>query len=131
MTERPVMACGCVAQGQFTAFMGKAYDPPRWGCVIHDCLEPMPEKSLPDLTGRKARCGCGAERDSDRSLAFFQYCGAGSREAEELCSCGYTQKAHDLKCEKDPAHLASVCNLFVAKGDRGYDRFYCGCAGWD
>ena len=72
MSERPLMKCGCVAQGHLTRKDGAVIDPPLPVCVIHDCAEPAPE--MPDLAGRKALCAYGgAEVDSSYSLAFFEY----------------------------------------------------------
>jgi len=113
--------------------------------------------STVDLEGRKARCAyhgkstsprgsygggnecnygqsshkvCTCEQPSSKDLPFFEFCGPGSREADELCKhCGYHKVAH----EKDPRELRGthVCSHFEPKGDRGFDKFYCGCHGWD
>jgi hypothetical protein len=99
------------------------------------------------LTGRTARCGCGAERpsagDGRGSLAFFEYLGPGSRPAEIVCRhCRYHDVAHD------PDHMATLapdrnglrrptvvesgkCPGFEPHGPFDHDRFYCGCRGWD
>ena len=55
----------------------------------------------PDLTGRQARCGCGRLVSSSVDLAFFEYLGPGSGSAVKT------------------------------RGPQQYDRFYCGCRGWD
>jgi len=79
-----------------------------------------------DLTERVARCAyCSYESPSSQELPFFEFLGEGSDEATKLCICGYHSIAHDKDAQ--PA----TCMEFVAKGDRGYDRFYCGCRGWD
>jgi hypothetical protein len=92
---------------------------------------------------RLARCAsCGTERPSSSpGLAFFEACGDGSIDAQR-CICGYFECAHD------PAHMATLvpgrhgkprptviesghCTGYQPRGDRGTDRFYCGCRGWD
>lgn len=55
-------------------------------CVICSCYEIA--KSLPNLIGRKAKCGyCGKLTDSKTSLPFFEY-----RPEQEYdsfyCGCG-------------------------------------------
>lgn len=93
-----------------------------------------PEKG--PLAGRVARCSCGKAELSSPKLPFFEFCGAGSREAAEVCMCGYNQLAHDPEftkrnCEKRTVVEQGKCLGFLARGPRKYDRFYCGCRGWD
>lgn len=81
---------------------------------------------------RMARCGCGEERPSSPDLAFFEFQGPGSHHAEERCKhCFYSLTAHLLS--PVPAHLVGQIDTheFEPRGDVGYDRFYCGCRGWD
>lgn len=95
--------------------------------------------TLPGLTGRVAgrvaRCGlCGAPEPSDREkLAFFEYCGPGSSNADDRCECGYAAIAHLDVVEINP-HTGRRnevrCGQFSPRGD-GPDRYYCGCRGWD
>ena len=155
------------------------------GCAI--CTETRVASSAPDLTGRRARCSCGVERPSDPdTLAFFEFLGAGSREAVEHCQCGMHKVAHatefsvvvrlklkggrmqERKLVRERAanvaavparareladallartigavdatfdlphitqrNIAAPCTEFVAKGAAAFDRFYCGCRGWD
>ncbi len=85
---------------------------------------------------RVAKCGCGVERPSDKSLPFFEDL---SLPGRECASCGYYDEAHErwngilmdsVNSGKWPSHL----NLheFVAKTESSeFDRFYCGCRGWD
>lgn len=95
-------------------------------------------EAVADLQGivRTAKCGCGQERPSDKSLPFFEDLSLLDRG----CGlCGYYAKAHDLwsgirtdgvMAGKWPAHIAP--HDFVAKIDGSeFDRFYCGCRGWD
>lgn len=93
------------------------------------------------LEGRVARCGCGREEPSSESLSFFEFCGEGSDDAAH-CVCGYAECAHDPDYmetlvhgrdgKRRPTRVESGhCDGFVARGDRGHDRFYCGCRGWD
>lgn len=82
------------------------------------------EVSSAQLEGRKAKCVYGnhAPLDSSLELAFFEYTGPGSRESENICTCGYHKVAHDK-------HFR--CTNFVPKGPSEFDRYYCGCEGWD
>ena len=67
MSDRPLMKCGCVAQGEITA-----PGPTRPVCVIHDC--DVPADVQPDLTGRTASCSlCDNQAPSSLDLAFFEY----------------------------------------------------------
>ena len=143
MSERAMMKCGCVAQGVLTARNGVPLDPPIPSCLIHDCTEVADAK--PDLTGRMAKCAYRHSQPSPRQrpgpspvpssfdLAFFEYCGPGSREATELCVCGYAQVAHEKNGGKCPqiAVKRGLLGKFQAKGPQEFDRFYCGCFGWD
>lgn len=81
---------------------------------------------------RMARCGCGrTERSNRETLAFFEFCGEGSKEATESCkNCGYHVIAHA------PDHprrneLPMVCVDFTPKGSQEFDSYYCGCRGWE
>jgi hypothetical protein len=92
----PILACGCEANATRTLADGTKVP----SCVIHMVDTPM--KTPPDLTGRTARCTCGETRPSDGPrLAFFEYLGAGTYEATELCkTCGYhTDAHHDRPCQ--------------------------------
>jgi hypothetical protein len=135
-----------------------------------------------DLTGRMAKCAYGDTiKPSDpKVLAFFEYRGEGSYDAEHMCKhCPYHEKAHRFfpyyypgccpNCNEDALWYLGEPNesdplsayewgCYVCKGvffpeqlDRGqpkknptyvphefephgpyeYDRFYCGCHGWD
>jgi hypothetical protein len=84
-----------------------------------------------DLTNRMARCYCGEERPSSKDLPFFQFCGVGSLEASS-CKCGFYEVAH----HPDPNSVRKKgipCDVggYTPKGDQGWDKFYCGCRGWD
>ena len=82
----------------------------------------------PSLTGRVARCYCGAERSSDPSLAFFEFCGEGSPEATRRCKhCSYFEVAHDGAGFRSKL----ICDHFEPAGPLNHDRFYCGCHGFD
>jgi hypothetical protein len=104
-------------------------------CAIHSTAQggTTPVRTAPDLTARQARCSCGSTANSSTGLAFFEYLGDGSRDATELClNCGSGYVTH---LEVNPStgragHKFGVCE-FTPKGDVGYDRYYCGCRGWD
>ena len=119
-------------------------------CAICDCS--TEDNDPKDLEGRVARCGmCGKEAKSDPDmLAFFEYCGDDSRESTICKNCGCTEPPHlmcvsckgtgkdnrfeDSKCRrcKGTGDTDNRCeNGFEPKGDQGFDRYYCGCRGWD
>lgn len=128
--DNPMMKCGCAANAEATRRDGRELNPPLPCCAIHDCIEIAETK--PSLEGRKACCSYGKHRivDSSWSLAFFEYHGPGSPSAEHQCVCGYTESAHQL----EPIGTATYeirCRNFVARGPSQYDRYYCGCRGWD
>jgi len=126
--DRPLMRCGCVAQGTCSSKDGVAFDPPVPACVIHDCLELA--EAVPDLTGRVAQCAYSpaghAPQPSSFDLAFFEFLGEGSREATDICQCGFSRVAHE-----GPVSTPLKCKEFIAKGAAEFDRYYCGCLGWD
>lgn len=64
--SRPLMACGCVAQGD-RIVEGRKVGPI---CAVH--LEERVAPS-PHLTDRMARCDCGAARPSSLKLPLFVY----------------------------------------------------------
>jgi hypothetical protein len=84
--------------------------------------------SNPNLAGRTARCayGCGATAPSALTLPFFEFLGEGSREAALACkTCRFFEVAHEEPRHKDQAHP------FEPHGAFEFDRYYCGCRGWD
>lgn len=111
----------------------------------------------PNLTGRVARCAyhggrkalgsyssssckngrdakiCTCEEPSSKELAFFEYCGEGSRESLLCKRCGMMPVAHlqDGTCPNGGLKKHRAGSQYEAQGDRGHDRFYCGCHGWD
>jgi len=93
--EAVLMKCGCVAQG-IGRKAGETEAQMRPCCVIHDCFEPA--ESVPDLNGRFAQCSYlphgHAKKPSSFNLAFFEFRGEGSREATDICKCGYAKVAH-------------------------------------
>lgn len=147
MSEMPLMKCGCVAQGVRTSAGGVKHDPIP-SCLTHDCIEVADAR--PDLTGRMAKCFYSHERSgradrhqnpgkspvpSSYDLVFFEYQGVGSREATNICVCGYAKVAHDNNGGACPDRLLSKTKSpskkFTPKGPQEFDRFYCGCFGWD
>lgn len=71
----------------------------------------VPVDTLPDLTGRKARCSCCNKTtvDSSVDLAFYEFRGPGTHYDSRVSNCLTTAK----------------------EGGFEYDNFYCGCYGWD
>jgi hypothetical protein len=130
----PLMVCGHAAN----AVDGNG-DP---SCAI--CLTTKIDDS-PSLVGRSAKCSDTCRiRPSDRGLAFFEYRGEGSPHATGTCKhCHYNIVAHDPTVE----HMARIerngktryenfmhekgQHEFEPVGPADYDRYYCGCRGWD
>jgi hypothetical protein len=83
------------------------------------------------VEGRTATCVyCGRKEPSSRGLAFFEYLGTGSEEADGTCHCGYAELVHQ---EINPytGRKGVTDHEFQPKGPRETDRYYCGCRGWD
>jgi len=134
-----MLACGCRAHGtHHNSHDGLGVDHPS--CVIHS---PAPEAcrivDAPSLDGRFAKCTCGRTRPSSLDLAFFEYEGPGSPRSKQSCkNCGYHEIAHTKEgmAGNVPTNRKTViergeCKGFVAHGPYEFDRFYCGCRGWD
>jgi hypothetical protein len=79
--------------------------------------------TTPDLTGRKARCACGALADSDPGLAFFEYRGPGSPDELSCKNCGIRDHAG--------REVWTKCQNYEPHGPWEFDSYYCGCRGWD
>lgn len=117
------LSCGCVSNSTNM----KTGQP---SCVTHfDIPGGVHPIIPPNLEGRKARCTCGRTEDSSLDLAFFKFCGPGSREATVVCkNCRYHDVAHRPEIWAKNEH---VCHNFEPIGSFDTDRFYCGCFGWD
>lgn len=81
---------------------------------------------------------CVLRPSTDADLAFFEYTGLGSPDATDRCVCGYHRVAHDPEemAKRVPGNRTTVvqdgkCTGFRARGPAQYDRYYCGCRGWD
>ncbi len=132
MRQITVMACGCAAGGK-QSVKGVEMVPV---CLAHNCTEVS--TNPPDLTGRMAKCCKTGIVPSSQDLAFFVYCGPGSREATDYCKCGYALCAHQpeyMARNVASNHKTVVeqgkCTGFVARGPLEFDRYYCGHSGWD
>lgn len=126
-----LMKCGCRSNSLYHGRGDAKIDPPIPACVVHECYEPA--ATAPDLTGRIAKCGDHAPKPSSLDLAFFEFCGPGSREATDICVCGYATVAHEKHAGKCPPNSKnrSQTGAFKPRGAREFDRYYCGCRGWD
>lgn len=123
-----LMNCGCVGSARHN----NAHDGLEAGhasCFVHmpseDACTP---RTTPNLMGRFAKCGknCRVE-PSSLDLAFFEYLGPDSPASKQNCAqCGYYESAH-LKQPRSQ----NVCLNFRPHGPYKYDRYYCGCRGWD
>lgn len=73
---------------------------------------------------------CTSESPSDTpTLAFFEDKGPGSRYASEICSCGSHETVH---AEIAPTGRPGITDHeFTPTGPAEFDRYYCGCKGWD
>ncbi len=132
MRQITVMACGCAAGAKQSTYGSE----PVPVCMTHNCTEVS--TNPPDLAGRTAKCCSIGVQPSSQELAFFVYCGPGSREATDYCRCGYHRVAHDPEhmAQNVPSNRKTVveqgkCTGFVARGPLEFDRYYCGHAGWD
>lgn len=119
-----LMKCGHTANGTYDG---------RPVCVICAGINPgahVVVSAKPSLEGRTATCGDHGATPSRWDLAFFEYMGAGSRYATDVCACGYARSAHEKKLRGERVS-ALVCDAFTARGERATDLYYCGCRGWD
>jgi len=103
----PIMKCGHAAQG-------KDGDG-NWGCVIcwPDPRATQIDDTSPDLTGRRARCSYYGTRFGRKNE-----CGTCGKTTDGICRC---------ERDSDPKRLA----FFEHRPGEEFDRFYCGCSGWD
>ena len=120
--ENIMLSCGCRAQ----SINGKG-EP---SCPTHSTMpggvHPI---ECPNLEDRKARCDCGKVEKSSLDLAFFEFRGAGSRAGwNTRKNCRYDKVAHRPEItNKNKA----VCLNFESIGSFEFDKYYCGCYGWD
>lgn len=132
--EKPMMRCGHAANA-IQHQDGGDVD----ACAICFCTEVAQEK--PDLTGRFAKCAYQSGRPgttvnhtpvpSSWGLAFFEFQGEGSHEALDMCgTCRYAKVAHgEINVMTGRAGITD--HEFVPRGPAEFDRYYCGCWGWD
>ena len=120
-TTPPTLKCGC------TASATRQPDGVP-SCPIHNCIEVVPR---PDLTDRVACCGdCGKMVLSSFNLPFFKYMGPGSRQATEMCRCGFHRDAHTDEVRARNPYMK--CHEFNPNPDGNLtDEHYDGCRGWD
>ena len=102
MTNYPLMKCGCVAQAIWK-------DKPV--CAIHfgigDNAGAEPADVQPNLEGRKAKCCYSHSSPSNP----------------------FKENSFDRLVDTVPSSLKLP--FFEYKPDQEYDKFYCGCWGWD
>lgn len=123
-----MMACGHAANATYGG------DPACAICAGIDYRATVPMLFEPDLTTRKAICGCGRIEPSSTSLPFFEYRGEHSRMAVDSCDhCGYALIAHTQEPTRTQRNVIREgrCPGFEPRGAWAYDSFYCGCRGWD
>lgn len=126
-----LMQCGCAGMAKHN----NAHDGLEAGhpsCVTHiPAQEACLPASRPSLEGRFAKCGktCAVE-PSNADLAFFEYLGPDSPASKNHCAqCGYYESAHKRDGDRLPSQ--NVCLNFRPHGPYEFDRYYCGCRGWD
>ena len=125
MTDRktPMMKCGHAANSTHDE---------KPACAICAGISPgayIVDETPPDLTGRIAKCpytDCDSEKPSSTNLAFFEYQGEGSHNAQCCKNCGIRHPG-----EAAPDHAKHRCKGYDPRGDVGYDQYYCGCKGWN
>lgn len=127
-----IMKCGCVA---FAYSVNRETGEHTPCCFTHsgvidavgDDIGKTIMRKQPNLDGRMAECayGCGSMKPSSVKLAFFEYRGPDSPDSKRKCKhCAY----HDVAHGKGNPH---VCDHFEPHGPFEFDKYYCGCRGWD
>ena len=84
-------------------------------------------------TTRHARCSCGHTEPSnpDRQFAFTDM-SEGSTACNDRCAnCAYSPIAHTDEVRNQPHNRGRICDNFTPTPGMEFDRFYCGCRGWD
>lgn len=140
MPKMPFMKCGHTAMAIDTRTKKPC-------CVI--CLgDPeakIVDESPPDLTNRQARCShyntCKRQVPSSIDLAFFEYKGPNSKYAENVCHvCGYYTKTGNFQADGKLCYSNSdkaMPDVCINNGKEcvyepyKYDKYYCGCKGWN
>lgn len=74
---------------------------------------------------------CTCEVPSSTELAFFESCVEGSRNASICKHCGMSVVAHQTPTCPPGLKKHKPGTTYEPRGDQGFDRFYCGCHGWD
>lgn len=101
-------------------------------CAYHGGRKAQGSYSSSSCKNGRDAAICTCEEPSSKDLAFFEYCGAGSRDAELCKHCGMMPVAHAQDaCPSRGLKKHASGSRYEAQGDRGFDRFYCGCHGWD
>ncbi len=107
------MACGCAAQ-MINIEDGSPY------CFTHDCNEVADEE--PDLSGRTARCSICDCIETNASACKR------SRAAGGIEAC-YGVVPEGKRRSEAPSSLDLP--FFEHRPNEEYDRFFCGCMGWN
>jgi hypothetical protein len=103
VTDHPIMECGCAAATNRVMSDGSTVP----SCFTHNTI--VVAQVQPDLSGRRARC---------------DYFGKPTRKSE----CNYGNGRESVcSCEQPSGQLP----FFIHKPTEPFDRFYCGCHGWD
>lgn len=107
-----MMRCGHAANAVCHKKAGVTYSPPVPSCAICACIE---KAETPDLDGRIARCAYSARTGK---------CPQNYRD-------GYGNR-HQCDCPDQCSRPSSMeLAFFEHLPSEPYDRFYCGCMGWD
>ena len=74
---------------------------------------------------------CLCERPSSGSLPFLERRGPGDTD-HECRNCPYNLQAHQPPTRDRPHLRGRICGEFAPRTEgHEFDRFYCGCWGWD
>lgn len=73
---------------------------------------------------RKAKCQCGKIESNKDEMHFFDFTGDGSFWSRLCSCCGFSEESHKSK-------KAVKCSGYKPQGPLEFDKYYCGCNGWD
>lgn len=108
--QRPIMTCGHAANGICHRLNNVDFPAPVHACVICDCVDI--NATAPNLTGRLAKC------------AYYM-------KETRKCECNACDKNGSRFCKCMRPSDAERLAFFEHRPMAEFDKFYCGCHGWD
>lgn len=127
-TTKPMMKCGHAANAVRVLLDGTTI--PSCAICAPSASASIVDDAPPDLTGRTAKCTCGASAPSSPALAFFEYRGPGAGRATcAVGDCIFLESVHQ-PINPHTGRPGVTDHTFVAR-TYDFDSFYCGCRGWD